>query len=357
MSPTPLYNKLAAAAARMGEYCGAETALAFGDPRAEYLVLRTGCAVYDLGWRAKITASGKDRTRWLNGMVSNNIRDLAAGRGTYNFVLNPQGHILGDLYVHNRGEYLLLGTERAQAANLLALLQRYIIMDKVELADITDKLTAIAVQGPKSADVLAKAGFAVANIEPLQVEDAVWRSANVSLTRMASDAALTYEIWAAPEHITTIWAALVAAGALPVGTDALEMFRVAAGVPRYGQDIRERDLPQETGQMQALSFTKGCYLGQEIVERIRSRGGVHRKFTGFVIESGSAAPGSKVERDGKEVGELTSVLEVPTAGGDRTLALGYVRREAGAAGTMLSAAEARLRVDDLPFKGIELSGD
>ncbi len=349
MVRTPLYDKLVAAGARMGEYCGAETAVCFGDRRDEYFALRTGCGVYDLGWRAKLTASGKDRTRWLNGMVSNNIRDLAVQHGTYNFVLNHQGHILGDLYVYNRGEDFVLDIEREQAESLQALLQRYIIMDKVELADLNDNLTAVAVQGPKSPEVLANAGFQVASIEPLQVEDTVWHDSSISLTRMASDI-LTYDIWAAPGHIAAIWDAFVAAGATPVGTVALEMFRVAAGVPRYGRDIRERDLPQETGQMQALSFTKGCYLGQEIVERIRSRGGVHRKLTGFVIESGSAAPGAKLERDGKDVGELTSVLGVPSANGERTLALGYVRREAGAPGTRLRAGDATVRVEEVPFK-------
>lgn len=352
MARTALCEKLASAGGVIGEYAGAETALSFGDARREYLALRTGCAVYDLGWRATITVTGNDRTRWLNGMVSNNMRDLPAGRGAYNFVLNPQGHILGDLYAWNRGEDFLLSVERAQAEGLLALFQRYIIMDKVELSDVSDKLTGVGVRGPKAPEVLAAAGFGVSRIEPLHVEDAVWRGLGVSVTRMASDDFLAYEIWAASENISALWDALVAAGATPAGTDALEMLRVAVGVPRYGQDIRERDLPQETGQMRALNFSKGCYLGQEIVERIRSRGAVHRKLTGFVVENGAPAPGDKLLREGKEVGELTSVLAVPAANGERTLALGYVRlgREASEPGTILSAGGAQVRVEELPFK-------
>ncbi len=351
MSRTVLYDRLAGAGARFGEYAGAETALSFGDSRAEYLELRRGCGVYDLGWRALITVAGKDRTRWLIGMVSNNVRDLAPGWGVYSFVLNPQGHILGDLYVYNRGDDFRLETDAWQLPKLLPLLQKYIIMDQVELQDVSTTLGAVAVQGPKGLEVLKGAGFHAAHLESLQIEDSVWRGKGVSLVR-EDDGVLAYGLWAATENQAAVWDALVAAGARPVGAEAVEMLRVAAGIPRYGQDIRERDLPQETGQMRALSFTKGCYLGQEIVERIRSRGAVHRRWTGFTVENGVPAPGAKVQADGKDVGEITSVLAVPVESGDRQLALGYIRSEAGAPGTVVHAGEAQLRIEDLPFRGI-----
>jgi aminomethyltransferase len=142
------------------------------------------------------------------------------------------------------------------------------------------------------------------------------------------------------------------AGAAPVGTEALEMWRITAGVPRYGQDIRERDLPQETEQHQALDFSKGCYVGQEIVERIRSRGQVHRKFTGFRLADGSAAaPGTKLQADGKDVGELTSVASLPQSNGRcATIGLGYVRRELTLPGKSLTAGGAAVTVTELPFK-------
>ena len=134
-----------------------------------------------------------------------------------------------------------------------------------------------------------------------------------------------------------------------MGTEALELWRIAAGLPRYGQDIRERDLPQETEQHQALDFSKGCYVGQEIVERIRSRGQVHRKFTGFRLE-GAAAPGTKLQAEGKDVGELTSVASLPQSNGSRqTIALGYVRRELTLSGKELKAGETAVTVAELPF--------
>ena len=139
------------------------------------------------------------------------------------------------------------------------------------------------------------------------------------------------EIWFAAENADTVWDALVAAGATPVGSDALELYRIVRGVPRFGVDLRERDLPQETGQQHALNFAKGCYIGQEIVERIRSRGNVHRMFTGFEVQGDPAAEppaaGTKVRVNDKDVGEMTSAARVPFPSGERTLALGYVRRE------------------------------
>jgi folate-binding protein YgfZ len=352
MAHSALYNELKAAGARLGEYAGTETALAFTDPRSEYAALRSACGIYDLDWRAKIVVRGKDRTRWLNGMVTNNVRDLPNGQGVYSFLLNPQGHILADMYIYNRGDYLVLGTERAQAEKLLASLKRYIIMDQVELTDVSDTLSGLAVQGPNSPEVMSRAGFDVSGVEPMQLKDSVWREAGISLTRMASADHLTYEVWASAENIGAIWSALVGAGAQPVGTEALELFRVAAGIPKYGQDIRERELPQETEQMQALNFNKGCYIGQEIVERIRSRGNVHRKLTGFVVQGPAPPLGTKVVANGKEVGEITSTATVPTSNGDQLLALGYVRREAAQPGTVLDAGNAKATVEGLPFKGI-----
>src|SRR5262249_23733388 len=145
----------------------------------------------------------------------------------------------------------------------------------------------------------------------------------------------TFEIWLTPPNAPRMWDSLLSAGARPVGVDALEMFRIAAGIPRYGKDIRDRDLPQETEQKHALHFAKGCYLGQEIVERIRSRGSVHRQLTGFELQGPPPQPGAKIRVAEKEVGEITSALRIPTRASDKTLALGYIRREAGEPGAQV----------------------
>lgn len=350
MGKTALTDKFSTSGARIGEYCGADTVLAFADTRPEFEALRSSCAVYDLGWRSKIIVSGKDRVRWLNGMITNNIRDLQPGYGNYNFLLTPQGHVQGDLYAYNRGEYLILGTEAFQISVLLERLAKYIIMDKVELEDVSDRLTAIAVQGPKCQEVLKASGLNAPAVVPMQVADFEWNGVGLSVTRMASEKFVTYELWMSVENAPTVWDALVSAGATPVGMDALELFRVAAGIPRFGQDIRDRDLPQETAQTQALNFNKGCYIGQEIVERIRARGAVHRTLTGLVLDGDAPPlPGSKISANGKDVGEITSALRVPSATGERTLALGIVRREAAKPGTQVQIGELAATIAELPF--------
>jgi folate-binding protein YgfZ len=351
MSVTALAEKMPVAA-RRGEYRGAETVAVYSDPRTEFAEMVSGCAIYDLGWRVKIELTGKDRVRWLNAMVTNNIRDLAAGRGVYAFVLTPQGRILGDLYAYNRGESLFVDTDQSQAPKLLEVFRRYIIMDQVELSNLSDKLTAIGITGPKSREVLRRAGFDVPQLETLQLTEFTWKGINLLLVRAESEQREAYEIWLAPENIDQLWAALIKAYATPVGSEGLELYRIAAGVPSYGQDIHERDLPQETQQMRALSFTKGCYIGQEIVERIRSRGNVHRAFSGFFIAGSLPAPGTKLELDGKEVGEITSAASLPLANGERPVALGYIRKEVAASGKVLEAGQARATVTELPFAEI-----
>src|SRR5579864_791982 len=294
-------EKLASLGLRRGEYAGAETALVFADACKEFAALRSGCGVYDLGWRRYFTVSGRDRLRWLNGMVSNNIRDLQPGHGVYAFVLNPQGHILGDLYIYNRGDDFVLETDASQAEKLYSHLKRFIIMDQVEFKPAED-WAAVGVQGSKAEAILRAAGVQVSDLQPLQLADVKFGANSAALVRGDQPLSPNYELWVAADRASVFWDALLKAGATPAGAEALELARIAAGIPRYGQDIRERDLPQETGQMRGLSFTKGCYIGQEIVERIRARGKVHRQFTGFLLKGAAASLGTKVVAGEKEVG-------------------------------------------------------
>lgn len=312
----------------------------------ELNALITGCGLYPFD-KALFSLTGRDRTRWLNGMVTNNIRDLAPGNGVYAFVLNAQGHVLGDLYVFNRGESLVAEIEREQSANLVPLLRRYIIMDKVEIEDLRDEISVIGLTGPKSHQALASIGLN-ADSGPLQPVDAVWNDVTLTLVRGDNSCVPSYEIWAPPEKINPILDQLARAGAEPVSDESLEIFRILCGIPKFGQDIKERTLPQETGQDRALNFTKGCYIGQEIVERIRARGAVHRTFTGFELEGATPAAGTKVQSEGKDVGEITSVLAVPFQ--DRRLALGLLRKEY--LDRALKAGEATVRAVKSPFDGI-----
>jgi folate-binding protein YgfZ len=349
MTATARRDKLASASAHLGEYSRTATAADFGDVRAEFNALLSGCVVYDLGLKAKIALTGSDRIRWLNGMVTNNVRDLAARHGLYAFLLNPQGHILADLYAYNRGDSLLVDTDQSQLEKVVSIFDKYIIMDDVEVANVSDKLTAIGIAGPKAREVLRAAGFEVPELEPLQFMDVTWQQIGLTLVRGDNPSIESFEFWLAPASVTSLWETLGRAGAKPVGTSALDLLRIAAGIPRYGQDIREHDLPQETEQQRALHFTKGCYIGQEIVERIRSRGHVRRKFTGFEIDGPLPASGAKIQAAGKDVGEITSAASLPSASGEHPVALGYIRREVATPGKEVMIGEAKARVTELPF--------
>src|SRR5579863_6605913 len=152
-------------AAGVAEYRGAVTATRFADPQAELEALHCRCGVYDLGYRTQISLTGADRIRWLNGMVTNNIRDLPVGHGVYAFLLNPQGRILGDLYAYNRGENITVDTDRRQVEKILATFEHYIIMDDVEVTNWSERLTAVGVAGPKAREVMRAAGIAVPELE------------------------------------------------------------------------------------------------------------------------------------------------------------------------------------------------
>ena len=326
-----------------------------GNTRAEFEALRSGCGLNDLDARAWVQITGGDRTRWLNGMVTNNIRDLATGHGVYAFLLNPQGRIQADLYAYNRGESLLVETGRELLEKVLGIFDRYIIMDDVEVADVTEKYSGIEIAGSKTQAVLKASGVDMPDLAQLQFADLKWQGANLMVIRGDNPGVEWFSLWMEREQsasFPSLRQVLIEAGAAPVSSSARELFRVASGIPRYGQDIRERDLPQETEQQRALNFSKGCYVGQEIVERIRSRGAVHRKFTGFEIEGPLPAPGAKIQAEGKDVGEITSAAILPVGDKQRAVALGYIRREFEKPGKELLAGESKATVAELPFPGI-----
>ena len=325
--------------------------------RAEFEAFRSNCGVYELTSSARIQITGGDRVRWLNGMVSNNVRDLAVNDGVYAFLLNPQGHIQADLYVFNRGDFLLVETDQGLVEKVLGIFDRYIIMDDVELANVSGKLAGIGVAGAKARNALLASGINLPELVNLQSAEIKWRGTHLILIFRNDNPALdSFSLWIEPEQSLSLRQALAESGAVPVGARALELLRIGSGIPEYGQDIRERDLPQETEQQRALNFSKGCYIGQEIVERIRSRGAVHRKFTGFEVQGALPAPGAKIQADGKDVGEITSVAMLPLGENERAVALGYVRREFAAPGKELQVGGARLVVAELPFRGIWPNG-
>jgi folate-binding protein YgfZ len=333
---TPLANHLLAgnAALELVEHAGSQTPRRFTDVSAELPFLVAGAAVYDLGFRTRIAVTGADRLRWLNGMVSNAVQSLAEGEGNYSLILNAQGRVQGDGYVYRTADALLIDTDRSQGERLYAHLDHFIIMDDVELRALDASTTSIGFAGPKAAQVLASLGLDVAGMEALHIAAATVAGVPVTVVRAYSVLVPRYEVWFAPEHAAAVWSAALRAGALPVGVEALESLRVLEGTPRYGSDITDRLLPQETGQARALNFNKGCYLGQEIVERIRSRATIHRRLTHFALDGALPAAGTELTTPAEPGGtpqkaaELTSVAACFLPGLPAGYAIGLARVEA-----------------------------
>jgi folate-binding protein YgfZ len=333
--PTPLATQLLATplasvakALRLVEFHGALTPSEFDAPANEIAALASGAAAHDLGWMRRVNVRGEDRFRWLSGMVTNTVNDLPANGGAWNLVLNAQGRIQGDLTVWRDGDALELVIAADQYDKLLAHLDRFIIMDDVELVAVDPTTeTTIGLTGPQSREVLARMGLPVP-AEPMTSQQVEWNGSNLSICRAYGTLADHFEIGTPLAGLMLLWRALSTAGAIPVGSAALEAFRVAEGIPTYGIDIAERDLPQETSQTRALHFSKGCYLGQEIVERIRSRGNVHRHLRQLELDGPLPKTGAELILDGSPTGAITSAAELSLNGTTRRFALAMVRSEA-----------------------------
>jgi folate-binding protein YgfZ len=343
LEQTPLLSHFLASQPQLpiASYRGAQTVQAFAEPGPELAALTGRAGVFDLGYRAFVSIIGSDRVRWMNGMVTNTIVALEEGQGNYSFLLNAQGRILGDAAIYRFSDHLLLETDRSQLAALLAHLDHFIIMDDVELQPLDASTTALGVAGPGAAQLLSVLGLAT----PAENTAAAskWQSAEIHVAHAHSPLVPRFEIRIPSAEAPALWAGLAAAGAEPCGSAAIEALRILEGTPLYGQDIGDRHLPQETAQSRALNFSKGCYLGQEIVERIRSRATVHRTFRQFslakppaLLEAGQTLPfqareSLALQAEGAErnpVGQLSSLAEYDLPGFTGSLALGFIRTEA-----------------------------
>jgi folate-binding protein YgfZ len=331
---------------------GALASGVFSTLDAELGALTAAAGVFDLGYLTSLRITGADRVRWLNGMVTNTVKALPEWHWNYSFVLNAQGRIQGDCNVYCAPDTLFLETDRAQMPRLTTHLRRYIIMDKVELAPV-DGRTMMGIAGPKAAELLDALGAEIP-------EEGAFATTSVNGTEVVlvhahSPLLPRFELLVESESLGRLWNALETAEATPCGVSAMESLRVLEGTPLYGVDIQEKHLAQETGQTRALNFSKGCYQGQEIVERVRSRGNVHRALRQFAVENAPIAlePGRGIEvtAEGAErnpVGELTSLahFSLPTFTG--ALALGMVRSEAVEQGLPLRHNGGAVRLLDQP---------
>jgi tRNA-modifying protein YgfZ len=303
-----------------------------------YDALRNGAAWLDLSSRGKIKLTGEDRARLLHAMSTNHIQRLSPGAGCYAFFLNDKGRILGDANVLALTDHFLLDIEPETRETLYQHLDRYIIADDVVLEDQTASTATIALEGPDAAAVLRRAGAPVPEQDYASAAWGEWLVARVNST-----GSLGFFVFAPLDEKAKLTATLGAAGATSAGAQAFRVVRLEHGKARYGEDITDRFLAQEANQPHALNFNKGCYLGQEIVERVRSRGQVHRVLMPLQLDTATPPePGTKLQIGADNVAEITSAAFSPALG--RVAALGYVRTEHARPHTAMTLGDVQAEV-------------
>ena len=300
-----------------------------------YEALRGGAAWIDLSSRARIAVRGRDRARLLHNLISNEVKKRGPGSGCYAFLLSAQGRIQADLTLLVFEDHFLLDAEPELREKIPQHIRRYIVADQVELEDVTAATRAIALEGPQAGQALQKAGGAAPGGDYAHL---AWQEAGATVARISLTGQPGFRIYADAGAAEGIVRRMGEAGAQPATDEDARTVRIENGRPRYGEDIRDTTLPQETGQMHALSFNKGCYLGQEIVERIRAQGHVNRRLVRLRLESRAPlAAGGRLTADGAEAGEITSSIYSPAE--QAAVALAYVRAAFAAPGQALVAGE------------------
>ena len=340
---SPLAATHARAGARVGVWFGCQLPDDFGDAAAEYRFARDSVALIDKNYRAYLGFTGPDRVRYLNAILTNNIKDLPAGQGNVSLLLNPQGHILAEIETYAFADKLFCVSYAMIRERLIAWLDKYIIMDDVTLTDETEGYGTLALEGPAAAAVVREvSGVDIAPFADLSSHDGAVSSVRCQIVKRSPGGVPGAEFVVAREKLAELWQTLLETtrkrGGGPLGYTALSAIRITQGVPWFGYDFGEKQIPHEAGlQDSHISYTKGCYTGQEIVERVRSRGQVNRQRVRLDF-SGDAVPeaGTILTVDGKEVGYVTRAAKIWDS--PRIIGMGYLRREASASGSTLQWA-------------------
>ena len=357
---TPLAGAHRAAGAEFGEYFGVRLPAQFRDPIAEYHAARGVVALIDTNFRAVFSLSGPDRVRYLNAVTSGNIRDLAPGQSALGLSLNAQGHMLAELITLALEDRLLVLCHAYLRQRTFEILDKFIIMDDATLTDETAETGTLAIEGPKASEVLHE----LTRIECAQLPSGAHVATSLEFSGTAIPCrVLRHSFFGFPgaelllprESLRPAWEALSSVvrskGGSPIGYRALDMLRLEAGIPWFGTDFDERQIPQEARvESTHLSFTKGCYTGQEIVERVRSRGHVNRRLAGLLFSTADAPKTGTaiVAPDGAEAGHVTSAAFSPLAG--KAIGMGYLRREYLQPGTTLTCGNATAEVIGVPLR-------
>ncbi len=367
MNPLPLHEFHHSINAQFGELNGAEIVAHYGDILGEHAALRESAGVVDLSFRSRICLTGADRARFLHGQVTNDVNRLRAGEGCYAAITTAKGKMESDVNIYALQDELLLDFEPGLTQKISQRLEKFIVSDDVQIVDVAPLYGLLSVQGPKAGDVVKALGvfpeLPAKEFQSVKISDSMLGEIYLmNRTREPGTAGVSparFDLFVPTDSLGAVADKLIAAakslGGRACGWDALEIARIESGVPRFSADMDESNIPLECGiEARAVSYKKGCYIGQEVINRIHSIGHVNRELHGLRLADDLKrlpAKGDKLFHDGKEVGYITSSVKSPTL--NANLALGYVRREANAPGTELvwrtAADESKALVAELPF--------
>jgi folate-binding protein YgfZ len=359
--PLSLHEFHQSLGARFAEVNAAEVVEDFGDARREHTALREAAGVVDLSFRGRLCVTGADRARFLHGQVTNNVTGLRPGQGCYAALVTAKGKLESDLNIHCLPEELLLDFEPGLGERVRQRLERFVIADDVQIVDVAPHYGLLGVIGPKAWEVVERLGWAVRwpMAYPLASASVHATLGEMVLVNHSRGAAEGFDLFVPVAALAAVAATLMTAakeaGGCACGWRALEMIRIEAGLPRFGVDMDESNLAPETGiEERAISYTKGCYIGQEVLNKLRTFAHVTKTLRGLrLADDLKALParGDGLFRENKEVGYVTSALASPAF--RRNIALGYVRRECNEPGTELvlrsAGGESSAIVVSLPF--------
>ena len=350
---TPLAALHKSAGATMATWFGCDLPDHWIDPRVEQEFARKSVALIDKNYRAYLSFAGPDRVRYLNAILTNNIKDLKDGQGVVSLLLNPQGHILAEIETYAAGEKLFCVSYAMIRERLIEWLDKFIIMDDVTLTDETARYGSLALEGPKAPAVARElTGLDLASMEELGRAETTVGSIPCWIVKRSPGGVAGCEFQAEQAQLSDLWGAVLEAvkkhGGGSMGYAALSAQRLTQGVPWFGYDFGEKQIPHEAGlENTHISYTKGCYTGQEIVERVRSRGQVNRRRVELIFDNSNVPTGGEaLTVDGKEAGYVTRAA-LPSFL-THAIGMGYVRRDHNAPGTKLNWSKGNAVVARFP---------
>jgi aminomethyltransferase len=337
---TPLAQTHASSGAPIGAWFGCSMPDHFGDWLAEYHAARETVALFDKSYRCYLKFTGPDRVRYLNAILTNDIKSLASGHGNVSLFLNPQGRIQAEIETYAGDAALFCVSFAMIRETLVPALDKFIIMDDVTLTDETENWGTLALEGPRAAELTRNlTGVDLSSVGDFEFHAAAIDGHFCGVTRRSPGGIAGADLLAARSDLPKLWSLLrgevAKAGGSAAGYQALNALRLEQGIPWFSYDFGDKQIPHEAGlQDSHISFTKGCYTGQEIVERVRSRGQVNRVRALLKIDGAEPPPvGASILTDGKEVGHITRSAFSPAL--QCAIAMAYLRRENAAGSPLL----------------------